>query len=148
MTKREREEIKAAAYREACVCYPVVTYAMEAAAALIDPAADPVTDEDFQAVYRCPFELIERERTAGRLKFISADRAQRLRGFLADLAKLEREDAGQIRGIDPTRQFADSGQSRDMRLACYVTRQAQYQHWADLIESLADVEKCQDARKC
>ena len=148
MTKREREELKAAAWREACVCYPVVTYAMEIAAALIDPAADPVTDEDFQAVYRCPFELVERERKNGGLRRINDHQAERLCFFLDVLRNAEREDFEAVAGIDPEREKVSNGATRDMKLARFATRQAQYQHWADLIESLADVEKCQDARKC
>lgn len=141
MTDTEKKELIKAAYIESCVCYPVVTYAMENAARLIDPASQPVTDQDFQDVYKCPFELIERERTAGRLRHVSADRAQRFRGVLADLAKTEKEDAESVRAIDPATDHVRSGLSKDMRLARYVTRQSAYEHWADLIESLADVEK-------
>ena len=138
MNAREKKELIQAAWREACICYPVVTYAMETAAALIDPAADPVTDEDFQAVYRCPFELVERERKNGGLRRINDHQAERLCFFLDVLRNAEREDFEAVAGIDPEREKVSNAATRDMKLARFATRQQEFAFWIDLVHALAE----------
>lgn len=135
MTDTEKKELIKAAYIESCVFYPAVTYAMEKAAALVDPDAHPVTDQDFQAVYSCPIPSIEKMRKGGSLRNQSRRGKDFTLRFLDDMKQIRQEEI-QIRGIDPCAERSSASRSHDEVMANYVTDLDSIDFWKDLITDL------------
>lgn len=136
MTDTERKELIKAAYIESCVYYPAVTYAMEKAAALVDPDAHPVTDRDFQEVYRCPIPSIEKMRKGGSLRNQSRRGKDFTLRFLDDMKQIRQEEMKQIRGIDLSAERCSASRSRDEVMAEFVTDLAAMDFWKELITDL------------
>lgn len=145
----EKTELIRRAYVEACIFYPVPTYAMEQAARYVNPEANPVSWEEIQDVYTCPIQYVETARRRGWLKDGPSENDMIRLGILQ---QAERESFEELRAIDYSKEPGfQSGKSRDERLAAFADRMAAYDHWrgvlTDIGDELARTERIMDPER-